>query len=97
MNTSYPTKLPFLLQRVQIIKEIRSFFDKQGFLEVDTPCLQVCPGMDVHQNAFETVLKRPFSRAKKKMFLHTSPEFGMKQVLALGFSKIYQLSHRFLL
>ena len=47
------------LARARIISEIRAYFEEQDFQEVDTPALQVCPGMEVHLKAFTTELDSP--------------------------------------
>lgn len=89
----YARKVPYLQQRQQIIKSIRSYFDGQGFYEVETPALQISPGLEVHLRAFKTALYEPFEDGTKEMYLHTSPEFTMKKLLSAGLPKIYQISH----
>jgi lysyl-tRNA synthetase class 2 len=85
-----------LKERVKIIKAIRDLFDKEDFLEVETPILQVSPGLEVHLQAFETKFFEPFNEDNTKTFyLHTSPEFAMKKLLAAGLPKIYQFAHVF--
>jgi lysyl-tRNA synthetase class 2 len=83
---------PYLESRVRIIRAIRSVFDSQGFLEVQTPALQVSPGLEPHLQAFSTELIDPRGGARVKRYLHTSPEFGMKKLLSAGLEKIYQIS-----
>lgn len=74
-----------LRQRAEIIAGIRRFFDEQGFVEVETPVLVSQPGMEPHLEAFQTTYDaRPF-------YLHTSPEYAMKRLLAAGFERIYQI------
>ena len=87
--------LPYLQQRLKIIKTIRSFLDEQGFWEVDTPALQKSPGLEIHQAAFETTLIEPFHQDDKIRYLHTSPEFAMKKLLVEGMDKIYQIAHAY--
>ena len=71
----------------------RNFFASQGFSEVDTPTLQVSPGLEPHLRAFATSLEE--SDGVRPLFLHTSPEFAMKKLLAAGMPKIFQLAHAF--
>jgi lysyl-tRNA synthetase class 2 len=78
--------------RNRIIREIRSLFDGQGFLEVQTPALQISPGLEPHLQAFSTELLDPQGGRREKRFLHTSPEFAMKKLVAAGLEKIYQIS-----
>lgn len=77
--------------RGQIIKAVRSFFDEQGFDEVQTPILQVCPTIDTHIHGFKTSLKGIDLKHKKDLYLQTSPEFDMKKLLAAGIERIYQI------
>ena len=71
------------------------FFDEQGYLEVHTPALQVCPTIDAHIHAFKTELKGADLSHKKTLYLHTSPEFDMKRLMVSGCGKIYQLNQVF--
>jgi len=89
----YARKIPYLEQRHKIIGAIRNYFNSQGFLEVETPALQISPGLEVHLRAFKTELCEPFEDGTKTMYLHTSPEFTMKKLLSAGLPKIYQLCH----
>jgi lysyl-tRNA synthetase class 2 len=91
----FAKRQPYLEARVRIRNALRAWFDSQGFTEVETPCLQVSPGMEVHLKAFETRLAMPFEDAKQRIFLHTSPEFAMKKLLAAGLPRIYQLARCF--
>ncbi len=88
-------KRPYLERRMHMIKAVRAFFDEQGFMEVETPILQVCPAMDVHLHGFATTLKGVDLKNKKQLYLHTSPEFEMKKLLVAGLPKIYQICHVF--
>jgi lysyl-tRNA synthetase class 2 len=51
--------------------------------------------MEVHLKAFATDLAGPFGEAPRRMYLHTSPEFAMKKLLAAGMPRIYQLARCF--
>ena len=74
---------------------IRGFFTDAGFSEVETPALQVSPGMEVHLRAFATRLEEPFGQGSRPLYLHTSPEFAMKKLLAAGEEKIFQFARTF--
>src|SRR4051812_21816185 len=78
-------KVPYLTARAHIISNVRRFFESRGYLEVDTPALQVAPCMEAHIQAF----------AVGDMYLHTSPEFAMKKLLVAGLPKIFQLAKVF--
>lgn len=84
----------YLLGRAQIMKDLRAFFDNEGYVEVESPALQVSPGLEPHLTAFQTnIIDKDGIR--KKLYLHTSPEFAMKKLLAAGMHKIFQVSHVF--
>ena len=91
----YARRLPFLKQRARIIETIREFFIRRDFLEVETPILQISPGLEPHLKAFKTELVEPFGQADREMYLHTSPEFTMKKLLAAGLPKIFQMARVF--
>ncbi len=92
---NFAKKQDFLLRRASIIKAIRTFFDDQDFLEVETPVLQICPVMDAHIHGFKTQLQNIDRSQKKDMYLHTSPEFDMKKLLVAGMPKIFQMCRAF--
>ncbi len=70
-------------------------FRGAGFVEVDTPALQVSPGLEPHLKAFATELHDPRDGRTLRRYLHTSPEFAMKKLLAAGMPRIWQLAHVF--
>lgn len=94
-KTLYAERLPVLKQRAKIIETVRRFFTDRGFLEVETPILQVSPGLEPHLKAFKTELVEPLGQADRTMYLHTSPEFTMKKLLAAGLPKIFQMARVF--
>jgi lysyl-tRNA synthetase class 2 len=67
---------------------IRTWFDIQGFVEVDTAALQVSPGNEAHLSAFATQLIGP-DGARSPLYLHTSPELACKKLLAAGETRIF--------
>ncbi len=85
---------PFLQARARIVAAVRQWFEAQGFTEVDTGCLQVSPGNEAHLSAFKTELVGP-DLARTPLYLHTSPEFACKKLLAAGEEKIFTLQHAF--
>ncbi len=84
-----------LEMRARLIKAVRTCFDDMGFLEVETPALQISPGMEPHLHAFKTELLNPERDKTRDLYLHTSPEFAMKKLLVAGLPKIYQICHTF--
>ena len=69
---------------------MRGWFDAQGFTEVETAALQVSPGNEAHLHAFATQALTTDGEARP-MFLHTSPEFACKKLLASGETEIFTL------
>jgi lysyl-tRNA synthetase class 2 len=74
-------RAPFLQARVAILRAVRAWFEAEGFVEVEPAALVVSPGAEVHVDAFES----------DGRYLHTSPEFMMKKLLAAGEEKIFSL------
>ena len=74
----------------------REYFLKMGFEEVETPCLVPAPGQEPSINAFECPFVPETPEGKTcTLYLHTSPEYAMKRLLAEGFEKIFQLARVF--
>ena len=68
--------------RAEIRRAVRSWFDGQGFLEVETPARVPSPGQEVHLEAIP---------AGDQRFLITSPEYHMKRLVAAGLPRIVQI------
>ena len=90
----YADRRPFLLARDRIMASLRHWFRMRGFLEVETPALQVSPGNETHLHAFATEIAAP-SGAHTPLYLHTSPEFTCKKLLAAGEQKIFTFARVF--
>jgi lysyl-tRNA synthetase class 2 len=84
-----------LAVRGRILGAVRDFFAASGYVEVDTPALQASPGLEPHLHAFGTMLHDPRDGAARPLYLHTSPEFAMKKLLAGGLPRIWQLAHAY--
>ncbi len=78
----------FLLQQA-----IRDFFVKNDFLDVLTPPMVENPGMETHIHPFQ--VHQAIDKKHNGLYLHTSPEFHMKELLADGHEKIFTLSYCF--
>lgn len=85
---------PLLLARNRVVAALRSWFDSQGFVAVDAAVLQVSPGNEAHLHGFSTELVGP-DGARARRYLHTSPEFAMKKLLAAGERRIVDLAKVF--
>jgi lysyl-tRNA synthetase class 2 len=84
----------FLLARNRILAATRAWFAARNFLEVDVPALQVSPGYEAHLHGFETRLIHNDGSSSAR-YLHTSPEFHCKKLLAAGEQRIFSLGHVF--
>ena len=80
--------------RAEITAMTRRWFAAKDFLEVDPAALQASPGNETHLIGFSTTLQRPDGRAEA-LWLHTSPEFAVKKLLAAGETQIFALAHVF--
>ena len=89
---AFARRRPHLHARAAITAAVRRWFVERGFVEVETPALQVSPGAEVHVRAFATDLDEPFGEARQRRYLHTSPEFAMKKLLVAGERRIFQLA-----
>ena len=90
----YADRRPFLLARQRVAAALRGWFAAEGFLEAETPILQASPGNEAHLEAFATELVGPDGTARR-LFLHTSPEFAMKKLLAAGEPQLFTLARVF--
>ena len=81
-----------LRRRAAILAAIRRFFAERGVLEVETPALSAA---GVTDPALENVAARVRSLGPRPQYLHTSPEFAMKRLLAAGSGDIYQICRVF--
>jgi lysyl-tRNA synthetase class 2 len=87
----FAARLPFLRRRGELTRATRSFFDAHGYTEVETPYAVPVPGEEVHLRAFRTEQVDPYGN-RSPLWLHTSPEFAMKKLLAAGAGPIWQLA-----
>ncbi len=81
-----------LLARARIDIKVRNWFAERDFLIVDPPGLQRSPGNETHLHAFGTQMIGNDGQGQA-MYLHTSPEFTMKKLLAAGETRIASLQH----
>jgi len=85
---------PRLAARARLMGLIRRHFEADGFIEVDPAALQASPGAEAHLHAFATTMVGP-DGVGRPAYLHTSPEFAMKKLLAAGERRIFALSRVF--
>ena len=82
---------PLLVARGRIREAVRSYFVSEGFIEVECGALQISPGNEAHLHAFATE-RIATEGSRRGYYLHTSPEFACKKLLAAGERKIFALS-----
>jgi len=81
--------------RARLQATIRGVLGAAGYEEVETPCLVPAPGMEPHIRAFEAEFSPETGGAPRRLYLHTSPEYAMKRLLADGWSRIFQIARVF--
>lgn len=91
---THADRRPLLLTRGRIKAGLRAFFEAQGFVEVECGALVASPGNETHLHAFRTARTGPDGIAHPA-FLHTSPEFAAKKLLAAGETKIFEFARVF--
>ena len=77
--------------RAQLLADIRAFFQGKGVMEVDTPICSASASTDPALESFHTSFTGPGQAQGKQLYLHTSPEFPMKRLLAANSGPIYQI------
>ncbi len=87
---SLESKLEILKDRSLMLKKVRTFFYNKKITEVDPPSLIKHPSFDDH---IESIQTHPTNNSIG--YLHTSPEYTMKRMIASGLKNIYFLGHVF--
>ncbi len=85
-----------LALRAGLLARTRAFFAARQVMEVDTPALVNAAVTDVHIQSVSVDVTGGMlqgSGATPALFLHTSPEYAMKRLLAAGVGDIYQICH----
>ncbi len=90
MNTSLESRISILRDRGAMLSCVRAFFQARDVLEVDCPALSRAAPIDTHIDVMHVSVQEA-----ETGYLHTSPEYGMKRLLAEGIGDIYQMSHVF--
>ena len=87
----FAARLPFLRRRAALTSATRAFFAARDYTEVETPYAVPTPGEEVHLRALRTEAEDAYGNLRA-LWLHTSPEFAMKKLLAAGAGPIFQLA-----
>ncbi len=80
--------------RSKLLQKVRSFFLDRGFFEVDTPLISRDTVVDCYIDPICVELP-PSADSRSEFWLQTSPEFGMKRLLAAGMKSIFQITRAF--
>ena len=91
---NHADRRPLLLARGRIKAAIRGFFEARGFIEVECGALVTSPGNETHLHAF-TTSRIGADGVRHTAYLHTSPEFAAKKLLAAGEEKIFEFARVF--
>jgi len=91
---NHADRRPLLRVRGRIKAALRGFFEEEGFTEVECGALVPSPGNETHLHAFTTA-RIGSDGVAHPAFLHTSPEFAAKKLLAAGESKIFEFARVF--
>ncbi|VVB74680.1 Aspartate--tRNA(Asp/Asn) ligase [Candidatus Tiddalikarchaeum anstoanum] len=81
-----PEVKKFFVNKTRLIKEIRNFMDKNGFLEVQTPILQ-----EVYGGASAEPFTTHYNTLDCDFYLRISTELHLKRLIVGGFEKIYEI------
>jgi lysyl-tRNA synthetase class 2 len=79
------------MARNRIAAAVRRWFEDRGFVETAVAALATSPGAEAHLHAFATEAIGPDGRAAP-LYLHTSPEFALKKLLAAGEPKMFEMA-----
>jgi lysyl-tRNA synthetase class 2 len=91
---THTDRRPLLALRGRIKTGLRGWFEDQGFTEVECGALAASPGNEAHLHGFATNRLRADGTAET-LYLHTSPEFAAKKLLAAGESRIFEFARVF--
>lgn len=89
---THADRRPLLLARNRIQAGLRHWLAARDFTEVDPAGMQVSPGNEAHLHAFACEALDE-SGGSRRLYLHTSPEFAMKKLLAAGETRIAAFAH----
>jgi lysyl-tRNA synthetase class 2 len=91
---NHADRRPLLVQRGRLKAAIGAYFQAHDFTEVECGALVVSPGNETHLHAFETQFLGP-DGVGQRLYLHTSPEFAAKKLLAAGEIRIFDFARVF--
>ncbi|MBC8106562.1 MAG: lysine--tRNA ligase [Anaerolineae bacterium] len=87
---SNPEVMQIMRLRIRVVEEVRAFMRERGFLEVETPMMQV-----LHGGAAAKPFKTHHNALDIPLFLRVAPELFLKRLLVGGFTKIFEVNRNF--
>lgn len=93
-RATHEDRRPRLLTRARILSRLRRLFEAMDFIEIEPAILQTSPGNETHLHAFATA-EVTIEETHRPLYLHTSPEFAAKKLLAAGEDRLVAFTHVF--
>jgi elongation factor P--(R)-beta-lysine ligase len=90
----HAARRPALLARNRIKARLRALFEGWGFVEVECGQVAMSPGNEAHLHGFPVAALGP-DMVARTLYLHTSPEFAAKKLLASGEARIFDFARVF--
>jgi lysyl-tRNA synthetase, class II len=87
---SNPESRDVLRKRAAVVREVRTFLDQRGFVEIETPVLQ-----PLHGGALARPFKTHYNALERDVFLRISLELYLKRLLIGGLEKVYEIGRVF--
>lgn len=98
----YSIRPEFCILYSSFLQDIRAFFKRQGFLELETPLMSSTANVEAYLDSFQVLGKEKFRKSahtaphsRSKAYLITSPEYHLKILLAHVRRDLYQIAHCF--
>ncbi|HVT89385.1 MAG TPA: lysine--tRNA ligase [Tepidisphaeraceae bacterium] len=85
-----PEVMKMMQTRIRVIDEVRAFLKGRGFLEVETPMMQI-----IHGGAAARPFKTHHNALDVDLYMRIAPELYLKRLLVGGFTKVFELNRNF--